>query len=210
MLRGPRCCGRWGSWGTGSFHCQDGRFLGWKNQLEGLQGDALQNYMSWKCLKILSVLFKHRYIADMQFCHITANCWIRVLGKIHFSTAMSHAKCSWHPHLQPCDSSIPFHFLRPIKLGPFISPKNHLPPTATEKQSSHWPMVAPVNTGEMPFADVAKKISTKVVSPNLHWPFSGRHGRWSQVLVDVNLQWKILLGELLLFLLRAEGNWKIQ
>ena len=124
MLRGARCCGRWGSWGTGSFHCQDGRFLGWKNQLEGLEGGALQNYMSWKCLKILSVLFKHRYIADMQFCHITANCWIRVLGKIHFSTAMSHAKCSRHPHLQPCDSSIPFYFLRPIKLGPFISPQN--------------------------------------------------------------------------------------
>lgn len=149
------------------------------------------------------MLFKHRYIADMQFCHITANCWIRVLGKIHFSTAMSHAKCSWHPHLQPCDSSIPFHFLRPIKLGPFISPKTTCPQAATEKQSSHWPRVAPVHHWGCPLLMLLKY--QRKLKPKLTLTITAV----SQVLVDVNLQWKILLGELLLFLLRAEGNWKI-
>ncbi len=131
----------------------------------------------------------------MQFCHITANCWIRVLGKIHFSTAMSHAKCSWHHHLRPCDSSIPFH-LRPVKLelGP-LTPKPPPLQLRSNQVIDQWWLLLTLGC-----LNINKKLNQTSID----------HGQVvSQVLVDVNLQWKIILGELLLFLLPAEGNWKI-
>ena len=176
----------------------------------------------------------------MQFCHITANCWIRVLGKIHFSTAMSHAKCSWHPHLQPCDSSIPFHFLRPIKLGPFISPQNPPAPQLQLRNNqvidqwwllcSHWkcPLLMLLKYQRKLKPNLhgcfRKKWHPQIIHFNrvfhykpsiLGYPYFRKHPHWPsrpyhRSLWTWTFNGKFSLVSSCFFSCEAEGNWKIQ